>query len=117
VKKFILLLTLLVFNTSLFSQNKISDRLFDAMNNVLENRETVQALVILSDRVDIRTLDQDLYARKVSLEERAQTVITLLQQKARRTQPEIISLLESKSSDEVKRYQGYWINNMTHCAN
>ena len=112
MKKSFLLMALLVFTTSLFSQNKISDRLFDAMNNALENKGSVQALIMFSDRVDIRALDQDLYARKVTLQERANTVITQLQQKARISQAEILSLLESKSSDEVIRYQSYWINNM-----
>ena len=98
--------------SSVLAQSKISSRLMDAMNRALEDNAPVRALVMLEDRVDIFALDQELYARKADLQDRAYTVITALQRKADETQPAVISSLNGRSSSEVKNIERFWVANM-----
>ncbi|NIT59645.1 MAG: S8 family serine peptidase, partial [Aliifodinibius sp.] len=60
----------------------------------------------------IRRIDQQLYAEKSSLENRAYTVITTLKEKAANTQAFLISYLKAKSSTDVIEFKSFWIVNM-----
>jgi len=111
-KSLLLLLILCVGILPLSAQDKISPRLMDSMNEALEANSAVAAIVILADQVDMVSLDQTLYDQNVSLEERAYTVITTLQDKARATQPQIMDYLSAKSVMEVAKVTQFWIFNM-----
>jgi subtilisin family serine protease len=84
----------------------------DAINEAIKNNTNVRALVMLEDRLDVLALDRQLYARKVSLQERAYTVITALQQKAANTQGPILSYLASTAPGDVVSYKSMWAVNM-----
>ena len=111
-KVLVLYMVLLMAAVPLFAQEKVSTRLQDAMNNALDNNASVRALVMLRDRVDIEALDQELYARKATLQDRAFTVITTLQAKADETQPGLLNWLKSKSAVEVIQVERFWVANM-----
>lgn len=94
-----------------FAQNKITNRLAEVIDSSAEN-ETIQAIIILEDQYPIWDLDEQLYANKSSLQERAFTVITELQQHAESSQKELLSFLATKSKDKVSRYKNFWITNL-----
>ena len=113
MRKHLLTIFLLsIFSTSVFSQHKISVPLMDAIDEGIKNNTTVRALIMLEGQVDIAALDQQLYAQKATVHERAYIVITTLREKARETQDAIFSFLASKSSDEVAEFYGLWVANM-----
>jgi len=113
VKKLLVLYVILILGmTVMAAQDKMSTRLQDAVNVALENNAPVRALVMLKDRVDIIALDQDLYARKASPQERAFTVISALQERADQTQPAVVQALEGKSATEIVKVERFWVANM-----
>jgi len=103
---------LLFLSASLFSQSKMSRPLMDGVNEAIENNSTVHALIMLEDRVDVLAMDRQMYEQKVSLQERAYTVITALQQKAAETQAPILSYLASAPPGDVVSYESMWAVNM-----
>jgi subtilisin family serine protease len=84
----------------------------DAINKAIEDNTTVRALIMLQDRVDILELDRRLYEQNVSVKERANIVITTLQQKALETQGPVIDYLSSRSAADVVEYQSFWAANI-----
>ena len=111
MKKLFLLIVLFVANI-VYGQAEISSRLQDALNNANEN-DYVRVLVLLRSQVDLATLDQQLYAQKSSIQDRAYQVITALQQNAENTQGSLKSYLNQKSEkSDVFSYQAFWISNM-----
>ena len=111
MKKLFLLIVLFVANI-VYGQAEISSRLQDALNNANEN-DYVRVLVLLRSQVDLATLDQQLYAQKSSIQDRAYQVITALQQNAENTQGSLKSYLNQKSeTSDVFSYQAFWISNM-----
>jgi subtilisin family serine protease len=96
-----------------YSQNtEITERLqqkLQTMNPV----GYVRTLVLLKDKVDIISLDKQLYDTRATLDLRARTVINTLQYKASQTQGPIISYLENeKKFGKVNEYIAFWITNM-----
>lgn len=111
-KNLLLLLTLLLMATDVYSQAMVSTRLQTALANSEEN-EFVRGLIFLRDQVDIVGLDAQLYEEKATLEERSFRVITALQEKAAQTQGNLIAFLEANlASKKVFQYQTFWIANM-----
>ena len=110
---FKLILIVLFFGGSLLAQSKIAPPLMRAIDQAAATNGPVDALIMLKDRVDIRALDRQLYEENTSLQERAYTVITTLQEKANATQPELLAYLEAnKQSGRVMSYESLWITNM-----
>ncbi|NUQ42537.1 MAG: S8 family serine peptidase, partial [Calditrichaceae bacterium] len=112
VKFFRSILLIALLSATAFSQDKIAPPLLDAIDEAIRTNGTVHALVMLSDAVDIQTLDRQLYQQKVSVQDRAYIVITTLQQKALETQGPLLSYLASLPSTEVVKYQSFWVANM-----
>lgn len=107
-----LFLLLLLLTTFVFSQVEVSTRLTRAIQNSKSN-EYVRGLILLKDQVDIEALDARLYKEHVTLEQRAYTVITALQEVAARSQGNLTSYLEQqKASRKVFSYQKFWVANM-----
>ena len=112
MKKLILFFCLILTASFTYSQVEVSSRLQDALVNAKPN-EYLQVLVLLRSQVDLATLDQQLYAQKSTLQERAYQVITALKQNAENTQSSLKSYLSVKSeSADVYTYQAFWISNM-----
>ncbi len=113
MKKFFsfLFLSLLLFSNS-FAQIEVSSRLMNALQTAKEN-DYIRGLIYMRDQVDLLAIDQRLYHKKASLEERAYTVITALQNKAAETQGNLINYLSMKEATvEVFQYQSFWVANM-----
>ena len=70
----------------------VATKLLERMEAAPDDYQAVYFL--LNDQVDIEAIDRELNRRKASLEERAYTVITALQQKAANTQPPFLQSLE-----------------------
>ncbi len=112
LKKLILFFCLLFAGSFTYSQVEVSSRLQEALLNAKPN-EYLQVLVLLRSQVDLAALDQQLYAEKSTLQERAYRVITALQNNAENTQTELKSYFTSKyESKDVFNFQAFWISNL-----
>ncbi len=89
-----------------------------AMEDYLQGKsqdEPVAALVVLQDRVDIKALDWQLHEDGASFAERHHTVVTTLQERARRSQASLLADLEVRRQlGEITAYEPYWIINAVH---
>jgi subtilisin family serine protease len=113
VKQFFTATTILMLLLSsvTLSQTQVSQRLINYMRNSGEN-DYIRTLVFLRDQVDLEELNEILESRNASMEERAYTVITALQQKAASTQNNLKSFIASKeASREVFSHQSFWVAN------
>ena len=82
-KIFIILFTICVYSTVLFSQVEVSSRLQQAMSNA-NPEDYIKVLVLLRDQVDVVSMDEQFYIESVSIQQRAFILINALQEKARR---------------------------------
>ena len=103
---------LLAVSTTGWSQDKISPALMAEMDAAMSSGAAVKALVMVEDGVDIQALDAELYARDVSLNDRARTVITTLKSRHRASQAPLLSFLRGKPSTDVVDVQPFWISNL-----
>ncbi|MCB0723376.1 MAG: S8 family peptidase [Ignavibacteriae bacterium] len=113
MRKLLPVFLLVLFVGNCFAQNtEITERLqqkLQTMNPVAY----VRTLVLLKDKVDIISLDKQLYEQRATLDLRARTVINTLQYKASQTQGPIKTYLENeKKLGKVNQYISYWITNM-----
>lgn len=115
MKKLLLILTFVLISSNVFSQQvEITPRLQQRMQS-LNPVEYTRTMILLKDYVDIYTLDAQLYAMNVTLQERARIVITTLQNKANSTQGPIISYIKSQQNlGKVREYIPFWITNMVY---
>lgn len=111
-KNLLLLISLLLLGTEVYSQVMVSTRLQTALANS-ENNEYVRGLIVLRDQVDILGLDAQLYEEKATLQERAYRVITALQEKAASTQGNLKAFIEANITNrKIFSYQTFWVANM-----
>ncbi len=108
---FFLLVFSIGLTTSRLMAGEISPYLQQKMLEAMEGNQQVPAVIVLKDQVDIQALDRKLYRDKASAQQRAYTVITALQEKARTTQSALLDYLASQTRDEVGKYQSLWIIN------
>lgn len=106
----IFILFVLVHQNFAWAQAELSQRLIQAINQAGVNEE-IYVSAMLRDRVDIETLDQELYAQKASPEFRAKTVIDALQQKAKLTQEPILQALRISSKVDQSSIKPLWVCN------
>ena len=99
--------------SNIFAQNvQVTERLYKKMQTI-NPIEYTRVLILLSDRVDIESLDRELYRINAPLDYRAQTVVTTLRNKAQQTQGALLNYLESeKKNGKVKEIISYWITNL-----
>ncbi len=110
MKKALLLIVLI--SSVMFGQVEVSQRMQQALQNTKAD-EYVYGFIYFRDQVDIRSLDEQLYREKATLERRAFEVITALQSKANETQESYVTELISKEANgQVFTYQRFWIANM-----
>jgi subtilisin family serine protease len=98
--------------SSSHAQAILSDRLKNELDRAAAINEPVQALVVLSDQVDIQTMDRELYAQKASMNYRAYAVITQLQEKAESTQGDLLAYLNAQPTTAVLSFKSFWVINM-----
>jgi subtilisin family serine protease len=106
---FIFLVFGAIFN--IFAQAEVTQALSDSIQYAIRNKSTITAVVVLKDQVDIRTLDKQLYIINSNAQKRSSTVITALKNKAESTQNSILSFINSKTKDEIVKYESLWIIN------
>ncbi len=112
MKKLFLFAFIFAFGVMNANALQITSRLQQKMNS-LNPLQYTRVLILLSDQVDIDRLDADLYRMNASLQYRAYTVITALQQKAQNTQGPLLQYLNAeKSMGKVKLLQNYWVTNL-----
>lgn len=91
----------------------IIDPAFQAYLNGVPDQDHVSAIVYLSDQADIRALDNALRNEKATMDVRHERVLAALQQAAERSQPALLSYLESRQRDgSVRGFTPYWIMNL-----
>jgi bacillopeptidase F len=78
----------------------------------LASNQVAQALVMMSDRVDVKAIERS-FGNNPTLRERHRAVVSALIEKAKSTQEGLILFLESQRRlDSVSSYRPYWITNM-----
>ncbi|MBK8982101.1 MAG: S8 family serine peptidase [Ignavibacteria bacterium] len=113
-KIIILFISLFIFSESYSQQAQVTERLMQKLNS-LDPLEYTGVLILLKDRVDIESLDKDLYVSSTGIEDRARIVITTLRNKAEQTQSPILNYLKTESMiGKVRKYNSYWITNMIY---
>ena len=74
--------------------------------------EYLHAIVMLSNGVDLETLDKDLIRTRATLKERHETVVRTLQDMSFQTQPDVKRLLErAELRVGVPRFRSFWGTN------
>ena len=74
-----------------------------------------RVLILLKDRVDIESLDKELYDINAPLSYRAELVIKTLKDKALATQQPLLDYLnQQKQIGKVRELISYWITNMIY---
>ena len=111
--KRLFLIVCLLITSNIFAQNvQVTERLYKKMQTI-NPIEYTRVLILLSDRVDIESLDRELYRINAPLDYRAQTVVTTLRNKAEQTQGALLNYLDSeKKNGKVKQIISYWITNL-----
>ncbi|MBE0571151.1 MAG: S8 family serine peptidase, partial [Ignavibacteriaceae bacterium] len=111
-KIFILLFSILIYSSSLFSQVEVSSRLQKALLDA-NPEDYVKVLVLLRDQVDVVSMDEQFYMQSVPIPQRVSELIIALHSKAAMTQSNLLSYLEGKTqSGEVFKYESFWIANL-----
>ncbi len=94
------------------SQSKIDDQLIEKLSKSKNSTEFVEAIIVLSDHYNIRSLDRRLTDQKVTPHHRAVTVISELQTHADHTQQSLLKYLEEQSTEgKVRQIHPFWISN------
>lgn len=114
MRQLLLLISLLFLTNFLFAQDinpaTLSSRLLDQIETTPDAYHGIH--IILSDKVDVRAMDEAFYEKKASLQERTYEVITALQHKADQTQAELIELLKQSNAVDKNSIHGFWIVNV-----
>jgi len=97
------------------STAQFTSRLQQKINNS-SNSQQIEISILLSDRVDIRSLDQQLYAERATLSQRAETVMTALKHKAASTQAPLLEYLRSTDAVFQQSVKSFWVTNVIFCS-
>jgi bacillopeptidase F len=74
--------------------------------------EQVSVLVFLNDRIDLQSISDQLTSQGTTLQNRHETVVNALRQKAIDTQEPILADLQNlEATGEVESYQEFWVAN------
>ncbi|WNJ21207.1 S8 family serine peptidase [Pontibacter sp. G13] len=88
---------------------KIDQPLIDLMAN--DPSEYQPILLLLEDQVDAASLHQDFTRRQVSLHERQTTLVAALQNKAARTQPQLLEQVRQQPGVLTSSIASLWVTN------
>ncbi|MFT5020076.1 MAG: subtilisin family serine protease [Polaribacter sp.] len=106
----ILSTTFLILITSISGFAQISSTLQQRINSNSDDFHRVR--IEFTENVDCYALNHDFKQNRVTVDQRAKTVINQLQNQAEVSQQEVLSLISTKFSDEVRNLQKFWIVNM-----
>ncbi len=113
----LLTITLSAFITSAFFSISLLwsgtiDPSFEAKLNGLHGSDMVKAMVMMPEKVDLESLDNELILAKANRQERHERVVVALKEMAERTQKDVRDFLEeSKASGEVRKFHPFWVTN------
>jgi subtilisin family serine protease len=88
------------------------DPSFESKLELLEGKEMVKAIVMMSEEVDLEALDNELIRVKATRQERHERVVRALQAMSQRTQVDIRRFLEEAMvRGEVEKIKPFWVAN------
>ncbi|TAE54259.1 MAG: T9SS C-terminal target domain-containing protein [Bacteroidetes bacterium] len=104
---------LLLLIPGLKAQNNLSRINPSLYTTLSQNPDTyVEVEILLAEQADLESMELDFRKRKASLEERAYSVITALQQTAAATQGPLNTFLQSHPGVMSGSVESYWIANV-----
>ena len=107
------ILFLLFFSVNILAQDFNSGVISSRLQQQLYNSDEFHHIaILLSDRVDVQSMDESFYRQNVSLQERAFTLISSLKEKAASTQQNILSFLYQSDNVDQASINTYWISNL-----
>jgi len=107
-----MLLYFLNFAQIYAQENKIQPEALEKLNAISENQH-IKLWIELTDQVDLIALDNLLKEENALPAKRNKIIIEALQEKASKTQTELISIFKKRTkSDDVKSFRSYWITNV-----
>ena len=117
VRTFIFVCFFLALPSLLLGQGipNVSNRLQEELNSSQPGQK-FEISILLSDRVDIRTLDQQFYAQRVSIVFRTKTVIAALKNKASETQGPMLAYLQNDPGVINNTIKAFWVTNVIFCT-
>lgn len=108
----IFILGLLLFSSLAFAGQYSAD-FSQYLAEHQDGGQYVSAIIAMADQVDLRILQDQLYAIKADRQAWHEAVVRALQEKATMTQVNLIARLdELVASGQVERYQAFWIGNV-----
>ena len=85
---------------------------FESKLDLLAGNEMVETMVMMSQEVDLKALDNELVRVKSTRKERHEKVVRALQDMSQRTQKDVRRFLEeAKDRGEVERIRPFWVTN------
>lgn len=90
--------------------DKIDPILIERLQQAPDDYQDIR--ILLSDRLDILSLDVDFYKENASLETRTRTLIHKLKEKASQTQGPVLQSLQSRSDVSGSSIEPLWIANV-----
>ena len=106
-------LFLLLFSVCVFAQDfnteVVSDRLFRQLQS---DKDYHHISILLTDRLDVQSIDQAFYHQKATLEERAAVLIPSLKEKAATAQQDLLLFLYQNEGVDQASINAYWITNL-----
>jgi subtilisin family serine protease len=114
-KRFYILLFFLYPALCIAQNAYIEDGLWNALKNPQKVNFSYRTVIVMSDQVDLAGLIMEFDRDKVSLAERQHTVIRLLQEKANKSQKDVIGYLnsyEQQKPGSIINLESFWICNM-----
>ncbi|MBL4755134.1 MAG: S8 family serine peptidase [Flavobacteriales bacterium] len=117
LRTFTLVFCLLLSNFLLWGQSagKLSTRL-QADLVIATPSDQFAISILLADRVDIRSMDQQFYAQRTSLNQRTKEVVAALKLKANTTQASLINFLMNSDGVAAQSIQSFWVTNVVFCT-
>jgi bacillopeptidase F len=78
-----------------------------------QDNETISAIITMADQVDLRVIQDQLYAQQADRVTWHEAVMRALQENASMTQADLIARLEEmKATGQVEKYRSLWIGNI-----
>ena len=107
----ITLMVLLSYSIAVKAGTYTSD--FDKYLMDNQSKDMIRAIITISDKVDIKALKASLEARRANRQEWHETVVKAFQEKATKSQSDILALLsQMQKQGRVSDYKGMWLGNL-----
>ncbi|MCU0349022.1 MAG: hypothetical protein MUC59_18935, partial [Saprospiraceae bacterium] len=92
-----------------FNPEKIAKKLLERMATEPDAFHSVN--IVLSDRVDLYALDEQLAAQRALPAQRSETVISALKEKTAATQGELLAFLKNSPASKPAAVNSFWVAN------